>query len=120
MAVIFGIIHAHHVRLCIYIPQTNSFQVAAVTDGRDSYAVFTYRCGSMDWSASASIGFSTGERGYFRQHQLSGTSDANAIACLDSSIYTNVIYKLTDTGMLRSKCASWQDYCDSLVLYTYT
>ena len=91
----------HVYGLYAYIPQTNSFQVVAVTDGRDSYAVFTYQCGHMDWSSSASIGFSTGDGSYyFREHQLSGDTNANAVACLDGNGFTTIIYKLTGIGML--------------------
>ena len=76
--------------------------MAAVTDGSTSYAVFTYQCGSMEWgSSSGRIGFSIGSSGfYFREHQLSGSSNNNDIACLNTNFgYTVIVYKLTDIGM---------------------
>ena len=65
-----------------------------ITNGYQSFAVFTYRCGSLQWSGDAVIGFKVNDQLY-DIHELSGNS-ANAIACLNSprTIWSNVVYQL--------------------------
>ena len=76
--------------------QTNTFQAVVITSGVESYALFTYQCGSMEWSGGATIGFNTDDT-FFMNHRLSGTARANEIACLNSptTIWSNVVYQLT-------------------------
>ena len=76
------------------IKQTNTFQGIVITNGYQSYTVFTYRCGSMQWSGNAVIGFKASST-LSEVHQLSGSS-ANSIACQNSprNIWNNVIYQL--------------------------
>ena len=69
-----------------------------MSGGRLSYAVFTYRCCSLNWMRNeAVIGFSAG-KGLFANHPLSGTSNVNNIACLNvsSSDWSNVVYKISE------------------------
>lgn len=65
-----------------------------ITNGYQSYTVFTYHCGSLQWSGNAVIGFKA-NKNFFKIHQLSG-SNANSIACLKSprSLWNNVVYQL--------------------------
>ena len=74
--------------------QANTFQGIVITNGYQSYTIFTYHCGSLQWSGNAVIGFKATEN-LFQIHQLSG-SDANLIACQKSprSLWNNLIYSL--------------------------
>ena len=74
--------------------QTNTFQGIVVTNGFQSFAVFTYRCGSMQWSGDAMVGFKAISR-LSRIHQLSG-ANASSIACQNSprNVWSNVVYQL--------------------------
>ena len=74
--------------------KANTFQGVLITNGFQSFTVFTYRCGSMQWSGNAVVGFKADDHLY-EIHSLSGSS-ANSIACLNSpgSVWSNVIYQL--------------------------
>ena len=67
------------------------------TDGNNSYTVFTYQCGELNWvqGASASIGFSAG-RNLFANHPLSRQPNVNDIACINQTCsgWTNVVYRI--------------------------
>ena len=69
------------------------------TDGNNSYTVFTYQCGKLNWApgASVSIGFSAG-RTLFANHPLSQQPNVNDIACINQtcSPWTNVVYRIND------------------------
>ena len=80
--------------ICI---QSNTYQAIAVTDGSQSYAVYTYRCGYLEWSGGATIGYNGGPVGnFYANHPLSGSS-ANTIACLNSgeTEWSNVVYNIS-------------------------
>ena len=70
--------------------------MAVITDYMSSYAVLTYRCGSLDWSGDATIGFTTGPTIY-ATHPLSGGDNARDVACLNSlsTEWVNLVYPLT-------------------------
>ena len=70
-----------------------------VTSGSQSYAIFTYQCGAMQWSGEATIGF-IADNTFYRNHILSGLSNSNDIACQNSlsSVWNNVIYALIPDG----------------------
>lgn len=73
-----------------------------VTDGQEkSYAIFTYKCGSLGWSEEAIIGYNAGGD-YYMNHPLSGLSVTISIACVhNDSVWNNVIYSLVpDPTML--------------------
>ena len=70
-----------------------------VTDGINSFAIFIYQCGDLQWSGEyrASIGFGAGSE-FAYNHWLSGTPNVTSIACLntpDNQFYS-LIYKLTE------------------------
>ena len=71
--------------------------MVVVTDGVQSYAVFTYQCGQLNWVVgnSTSIGFSASST-MFANHPLSRQSNVNDIACLNQqySPWSNVVYKI--------------------------
>ena len=81
-----------------------------VTDFARSFAVFTYHCGDLGFSNSASIGFATTD-GLFANHPVSQRILAQSIACLNepASPWVNVVYEIT-RGMI-----IWTDVC--IVLY---
>ena len=65
-----------------------------ITNGTNSYAVFTYECGDINWGGGATIGYkATG--GFYQNHAYSGSSAAS-IDCVNSptSQWNNVIYNL--------------------------
>ena len=71
-----------------------------VTDGINSFAIFIYQCGDLQWSGGATIGFGAGSES-FSNHMLSGTPNVTSIACLntpDNQFYT-LSYMLTDFEM---------------------
>ena len=76
------------------VSQTNTFQGIVITNGYQSYTVFTYRCGLMGWAADAVIGFKAANNLY-QNHNLSGNS-ARLIACQNSAVtsWYNVLYPL--------------------------
>ena len=77
-----------------YDLQNNSYQAALITDGIQSYAVFTFKCGSLGWAGEATIGFNAGGD-YFENHPLSGLSLSNVVACVhNDSEWNNVVYNL--------------------------
>ena len=83
--------------------QTNSHQGIVITDGTDSFAVFTYQCGAMTWSGNATIGFNAGGS-QFENHPLSGSSMTQSIGCMNynSTVWTNLLFKLTPNSKLHS------------------
>ena len=85
------------VKLTCIITQTNTFQAIAITDGTQSYAVYTYRCGDLQWPGGATIGYNGGPVGnFFENHLLSG-DNANSIACINLGVteFTNVVYNIS-------------------------
>lgn len=72
----------------------NTFQGIVVTNGFQSFTVFTYQCGGLQWSGNAMIGYRANSR-KFKIHELSG-GNASSIACQNSpsSVWSNVIYQL--------------------------
>ena len=77
----------------LQILQTNTFQAVLVTDGTNSFAIFIYGCGDLEWGSGATIGFGAGFE-LFSNHQLSISGDATSIACintLDNQFFT-VLY----------------------------
>ena len=77
-------------------PQTNTYQGALVTDGVQSYALFTYKCGEMGWSGGATIGFGASDELYDNL-RLGGSAHATIASCLNSPTteWSNILYKLT-------------------------
>ena len=71
-----------------------------MTNGVQSYALYTYRCGELEWSGGATIGFGASNETYANL-RLSGSAGVLAVACLNSPTteWSNVLFRLTlDTG----------------------
>ena len=66
------------------------------TDGIRSYAIFTYRCGDMNWANSPTIGFNAAGN-HYANHPNTGSSSGQEIACLHSpfSEWYNLVYELS-------------------------
>ena len=82
--------------------QNNTFQAIVITNGTKSYAVYTYKCGELQWSNEATIGFNAGGE-FYDNHPLSGEPHANSIACVhigDNTTWNNVIYDLVPDGIV--------------------
>ena len=79
--------------------QTNTFQGILVTDFITSYAIFIYRCGDLNFSNGATIGFNTRD-GLFANHAATLRGNARSIACQNSPVspWVNVVYNLV-SGM---------------------
>ena len=70
-----------------------------VTDGTNSFAIFIYQCGDLEWTRhGATIGFGAGSE-FVSNHWLSGTPSATSIACLNSpdNQFFALLYVLTDS-----------------------
>ena len=67
-----------------------------ITDGiKESFAIFTFKCGSLGWSGRATVGFNAGGS-YYANHPLSGSQLSNEIACANpNSTWNNIVYDLT-------------------------
>ena len=68
-----------------------------VTDGTNSFAMFLYQCGDLQWSGGATIGFGAGSE-FVSNHRLSGTQNVTSIACLNTpdTNFFSLLYKLTE------------------------
>ena len=79
--------------------QNNTYQAILITNGTKSYAVFTYKCGELEFSDVAVIGYSV-PLGPYENHPLSDTDiTADTIACVhQDSVWNNVIYDLQPDG----------------------
>ena len=93
-----------------------------ITDGKDSYTVFTYMCDLIQWSGLwryPTIGFNAGGA-LFANHPLTAREEANQIDCTNnSSRYTSVVYKISAdpdaVKQLQAQCLSW--YFSDIELY---
>ena len=76
--------------------QTSSFQAVIITNSVSSFAVFTYKCGDLNYN-NGLIGFSSGNSSLFANHPASLRINDSHIACTNSpeSPWMNVIYELT-------------------------
>ena len=66
-----------------------------ITDGRKTYAVYTYHCDDVQWSDGSVIGFNAGGS-YYANHPLSDSIAARDIDCVHrpGSEWNNVVYDL--------------------------
>ena len=90
-----------------------------ITDLEQSYAIFTYKCGELQWTGlddNPTIGFFSVANSMFENHPLSRQSTANQIACGPNPEYNNVIYPIgrVDRRLVRS-CLEW--YRSDLNIY---
>jgi len=82
---------------CCFSEQMNTYQAVLATDGTSSYAIFTYRCGDINWARSSSIGYNA-PGGIFLNHPLAGGPGAANIDCSGSQTWTNLLYNLTGSS----------------------
>lgn len=54
----------------------------------------------MEWSLFATIGYNGGQD-FYRNHPLSGTPNAQTVACINSpdNVWSNVVYNITALGI---------------------
>ena len=93
--------------------QANTYQAIVITDGTQSYAVYTYNCQLMEWSGlftHAVVGYNAFGQD-FENHPLSGSADINNIACENqehNTAWSNQIFKIGDSRDLiqqrRAEC----------------
>lgn len=89
-----------HVLRCLqyyYPTQVNSFQAIIITDHTSqAYAVFTYKCGDLNWARSPTIGFNAGGL-FYDNYDLSGSTNADILDCFNSptSDYFNLVYNIS-------------------------
>ena len=89
-------------KIIIFFLQTNTFQGILATDFVRSFAVFTYKCGDLSYSAYTFIGVNS-EDGLYAIHPASDRWNAMAIACLNypGNPWVNVVHELTAAGKLK-------------------
>ena len=80
--------------------QTNTYQAVLITNLEESYAIFTYECGELQWSGMDSfptIGFNAPSDGTYVNHPLTAQEDATGIACSSNEHINNVnvIYQIS-------------------------
>ena len=80
----------------LYYLQTNTFQAVLATNGSTSFALFIYKCGDLDWSGGATVGYGASTE-MFSNHRLSGTGNVILISCLNTpeNPYSTVTYLIT-------------------------
>ena len=82
---------------CVNISQANTFQAILITNGTKSYAVYTYKCGEMEWGDESTIGFNAGGE-YYENHPITGHFQSHYISCLQNistgNLIKNEIYDL--------------------------
>ena len=78
-----------------------TFQAILITDGFKSYAVFTYRCGYLEWTSPATIGLNAPLENYYN-HPLTGTIIApDEIACVHViSEWNNVVTNMEENPVI--------------------
>ena len=80
--------------------QVNTFQGTVITNGYQSFSVFTYRCGNLQWSGGAVIGFKVSDKMH-EIHELTG-NNASVIACQNfpRSVWNNIVYQLSESSFV--------------------
>ena len=87
--------------------QTNTYQALVITDGVQSYTVFTYNCQLMEWTGlfrHATVGYNAGGEDFFN-HELSGSPQINMIACQNRQRnvdWSNLVYRLESVVVNRT------------------
>ncbi|CAI8034981.1 Vitellogenin receptor [Geodia barretti] len=92
---------------------TSTFQAVLITDDYDSYAVFIYQCGGMEWGG-ATIGWSY-SRNLYEEHYLSEAYYSYDIGCTYSSTSSAIIYDVysDDPTTYPTYCYSSDFECDN-------
>lgn len=83
-----------------FLPQRNTYQALIITDGGLAFAVFTYRCGSLEWFSGALfsafqsvVGINDGN-GCCASLALNRTSSPEAFTCRNPGGWSNLNYSL--------------------------
>ena len=80
--------------------KSNTFQAVLATDGIRFYAIYTYKCGELNWAHSHTGGYAVIGVDFspylFAEHPLSRKPNVTEIACInnDTSVWSNVVYTL--------------------------
>ena len=77
--------------------QVNSYQAIIITDhDTQAYAIFTYKCGDLNWARSPTIGFNAAGL-FYDNYDLSGSTNADIMDCFNSpsSEYFNLVYNIS-------------------------
>ena len=83
-------------------PQVNSYQAIIITDHTSqAYAVFTYKCGDLNWARGPTIGFNAASQ-FYDNYDLSGSTNADIMDCFNSPInsYFNLVYNISAEGFV--------------------
>ena len=96
----------------VYTFQNNSYQAVLISDGiENSFAIFTFKCGTLNWPGRTTIGFNAGGE-YYANHPLSLKPFANAVACFyNDSLWTNIIYDLTSPTQDNTGLQEFSESC---------
>ena len=66
-----------------------------ITNGTKSYAVYTYKCGDLEWSGDATIGFNAPPDDYYNHPLSEADISTDEVACVHvDSAWNNVIIDL--------------------------
>lgn len=94
--------------------QSNTYQAIVITNLEQSYAIFTYNCGQLEWSGLdvfATIGYNSPSDGSFANHRFTGLQDTTEIACNPNPVINNVIYQISNIESAaadqRRMCLEW-------------
>jgi hypothetical protein len=98
-----------------------TFQAILITDGFKSYAVFTYRCGYLEWTSPATIGLNAPVENYYN-HPLTGTIIApDEIACVHvTSEWNNVVINMEENPVILPMTPEPSSFIGSCVAAGYT
>ena len=95
-----------------------------ITDGEVSYAVFVYRCGAINWSGGAVVGYrGSGGNNDTRIHPASFSDAVLLLGCndLDTYPWENLIYQLPLQGGSNDRSSSYvstvRNPCDTCTLH---
>ena len=77
----------------------NTWQGLVITDGTNSFTVFTYHCGDMNWASYPTIGFNAAGS-LFATHAYTGSTNTGAeeMGCFVGSIpsqWYNIVYRIS-------------------------
>ena len=98
----------HHILLSLNPTQTNTYQAIIISDGRETYSIFTYNCDELNWAGAgndyASVGFSvlgtdvaSGFTQNFANYPLSRLPQVSMVACENTPLnrpWTNLVYRV--------------------------
>lgn len=98
--------------------QTNTYQALIISNGLETFTVFTYNCDLLNWIGSglstyASIGFSVqgqaGDFSNFENFVLSKTPTVGSVACSNVPFnisYANIVYRVGVAGSEEQRARS--------------